>query len=89
MIKKMKRQLEDISPLQTTELLTPHINLCSNKEVFIEGCLGIIEYNSTLVRINCKKLILKITGTDLTIKADTTEQINVYGNIISLDFTGA
>ena len=87
-IKKVKRRIEDLSPLQTAELLSPHINLCSNKEIFIEGCSGIIEYNTSLVRINCKDIILKITGTELTIKSDTTEQINVYGNILSLDFTG-
>ncbi len=89
MLKKMKRQFDGISPLETAELLTPHIDLCSNREVYIEGCTGIIEYNSSLVRINCKRLILKITGEDLTIKSDTTEQISVSGNILSLDFTGA
>ncbi len=88
MLKKVKRQLDEFSPLETAELLTPHIDLCSNKEASIDGCMGIIEYNSTLVRINCKKIIVKITGTDLTIKSDTTERINVYGNIISMDFTG-
>ena len=88
MLKKVKRQLEDISPLETAELLTPHIDLCSNKEAYIEGCAGIVEYNSCLVRINCKGLILRITGNDLTIKSDSTERISVYGTIISLDFTG-
>ncbi len=89
MLKKVKRQLDGISPLETAELLTPHIDLCSNKEVHIEGCMGIIEYNCALVRINCKSLILKITGDDLTIKSDTPEQISVTGNILTLDFTGA
>ena len=87
-LKKVKQQLNDLSPLETSELFSPHIDLCSNKEVHIEGCMGIIEYNSSLVRINCKSLILKITGDDLTIKSDTPEQISVSGNIITLDFTG-
>ncbi len=89
MIKKAKRQLDSISPLETAELLTPHIDLCSNKEVHIEGCMGIIEYNSALVRINCKNLIVKITGDELTIKSDMPEQISVFGNILTLDFAGA
>ncbi len=89
MMKKVKRQLEDISPLETSELLIPHIDLCSNREANIEGCAGIIEYNNSLVRINCKGLIVKITGSELTIRSDTTDRITVYGNIISLDFTGA
>jgi len=88
-LKKVKRQLDDLSVLDTSELLTPHIDLCSNKEVYIEGCAGIIEYNSSLVRINCKEQIVKITGTDLTIKSDSTERISVYGTVISLDFEGA
>lgn len=89
MLKKVKRQLEVISPLETAELLTPHIELCSNKEAYIEGCAGIIEYNSSLVRINCKDLIVKMSGTELTIRSDTADRISVSGNIISLDFTGA
>ncbi len=88
MLKKVKKQLDSISPLETSELLTPHIDLCSNKELFVEGCTGIIEYNSSLVRINCKSLVLKIIGDNLTIKSDSVEQISVSGNIISLDFTG-
>ncbi len=88
MLKRVKKQLEELSPLETTELLTPHIDLCSNREASVDGCMGIIEYNSELVRINCKKLIVKITGTDLTIKSDTAERINIYGNIITMDFTG-
>lgn len=87
-LKKARKQLSIISPLETAELMTPHIDLCSNKELLIEGCAGIIEYNSELIRINCKNLIVKITGEDLTIKSDMTEQISVSGNIISLDFTG-
>ena len=89
MLKKVKKQLDEFSPLETAELLTPHIDLCSNKEVSVDGCMGIIEYNSSLVRINCKSLIVKITGTELTIKSDSTERINVYGSILSVDFTGA
>lgn len=88
MLKKARRQLDSISPLSTEELMTPHIDLCSNRELFIEGCAGIIEYNSGLVRVNCKNLEVKITGDSLTIKSDTPEQMSVAGNIISLDFTG-
>ena len=88
MLKKVRHQLNVISPLETSELLIPHIDLCSNREAVIEGCAGIIEYNSSLVRINRKKMIIKITGTDLTIKSDVAEQIGIYGNILSLDFTG-
>lgn len=88
MLKKVKRQLDDISPLETAELLTPHIDLCSNREVYVEGCAGIVEYNSSLVRINCKGILLKITGSDLTIKSDSTERISIFGTVLSLEFTG-
>lgn len=88
MLKRVKKQLDEFSPLETAELLTPHIDLCSNREASVDGCMGIIEYNSELVRINCKSLIVKITGTELTIKSDTTERINIYGNILTVDFTG-
>ena len=88
MLKKVKHQLEVFSPLETAELLSPHIELCSNRELYIEGCAGVIEYNSSLVRINCKELIVKISGDELTIRSDTAERISISGNIVSLDFTG-
>lgn len=86
MNKRTKRTMDIISPLETSELLSPHIDFCSNKEALIDGCLGIIEYNSEIVRLNCKNIILKFVGADLSIKADTIEQITVSGNIFSLEF---
>ena len=87
MFRKAKT-MSSFSPLDASELLTPRIDMCSNKEAFIEGCCGIIEYNPEAVRINCRNLIVKITGTELSIKSDSTEQISISGNICSLDFTG-
>lgn len=86
MNKRTKRTMDIISPLETSELLSPHIDFCSNKEALVDGCLGIIEYNSEMVRLNCKNIILKFIGADLSIKADTIEQITVSGNIVSLEF---
>ena len=86
MNKRTKRTMDIISPLETSELLSPHIDFCSNKEALIDGCLGIIEYNSEIVRLNCKNIILKFVGADLSIKAETIEQITVSGNIVSLEF---
>lgn len=84
---KIKRAIEKLSPLETDELLSPHIDFCSNREVFIDGCNGIIEYNNETVRLNCKNYILKFTGNDLTVKAETIEQITLCGDIISLEFS--
>lgn len=84
--KRTKRTIDIVSPLETTELLTPHIDLCSDKEALVDGCLGIIEYNSETVRLNCRNKIVKFSGTDLSIMADTIEHITVSGNILSLEF---
>ncbi len=88
MLRNVRNQINNISSLAANELLTPQIDLCSNKEVFIDGCCGIIEYTSELVRINCKDIILKVEGKELTIKADSINQICIFGDIISLDFVG-
>ena len=84
--KRNKKNIDIVSPLETNELLVPHIDFCSNKEALVDGCSGIIEYNSEFVRLNCKDVILKFIGADLSIKADSIDQITVSGNIFSLEF---
>ena len=65
----------------------PHISVNSNIEAVIDGCFGVIEYSDSVVRINCKTLILKIDGDDLSIKTVSEQQYKVSGNIFSMEFS--
>lgn len=73
-----------------TSLAVPgisHIELTGNREAVIDECAGILEYNSECVRLRAGKMIIKISGSELTISSMNAQQTVVLGNIASLDFS--
>ena len=86
MLRKLKNKVEAVSPLETSELLEPRVDFYSNREALVDGSVGILEYNSETVRLNCKDIILKFSGADLSVKAESIDKITVYGNIFSMEF---
>ena len=40
-----------------TEFAAPCVELNANRQAIIEGCEGILEYNATTVRLNCKSMV--------------------------------
>ena len=86
--RQFREKFDELSYLGTgNDLLMPHIELDSNKEVKVEGCKGIIEYNNCIVKINCGKLVLKITGTSLCLNNLNSGLFSVSGEILSLEFS--
>ena len=65
----------------------PMIELKSNREAVIEGCIGIVEYNDTTVSINCKKIIINLEGSDLNLRALTNDIIEVTGIFSRISFS--
>lgn len=65
----------------------PAIELVSNKEAMIEGCSGIVEYNDTLVTVNCKKITVSIEGTDINLKTLASDIIEVTGTFSNISFS--
>ena len=87
MQKRFKEKFEEITALGAeNELRLPHIELCSNREATVEGCVGIIEYDRNFVRLNCKSVTLKFTGDCLCIGNLSAGVITVSGDIVSLEF---
>lgn len=87
MPKKLKEKIEEISSLGAeNELRLPHIELCSNCEAGVEGCAGIIEYDESLVRLNCKSVTVKFSGSRLSIGNLSGGFISVNGKISSVEF---
>lgn len=85
MTKKSKHK----DKISTLKILSPTIDISSNKEALICGCHGIIEYDEDLVRLDCDKLIISITGKDLCIRALSIEEISVSGEIIKIEFSNS
>ena len=63
-----------------------HIELCGNREAFIEGCKGVLEYSDCAVAINTGKLTVKFCGSDLTITALQDGSTEIKGTITCIDF---
>lgn len=85
----MKKNIDDIRanlsealelPLDIA-LDLPKITIIGSLEVSILNHKGIIEYTSTLIRINSRIGIIKIVGIDLEIKNILIEEILIVGEI--------
>lgn len=81
-LKKFYMAEDEIMP----DVSLPHIDVDSNKSAVVDGCFGVIEYNSETVRINCRELIVKFVGCDLSIRAISVQKICVSGRIVSIEF---
>ena len=87
MTNAIKEKVNNITKSNFSDFMLPDIKISSNAEAVIDGCYGVIEYSDTDVRINCKTLILKFSGTNLSIKTVSQQQYSVKGNISSLEFS--
>lgn len=62
------------------------MELNGNREVIVEGCGGVLEYDSGVVRVKTGKLVARFTGRDLTIKCLTAESLVIEGFITGIEF---
>ena len=63
-----------------------HIELFSNKSAVIDGCVGVIEYTSELIKLNIGKGAIMFTGTDLKILYFNDKQLSLTGFIANVEF---
>ena len=66
---------------------SPHIELLGNREVTVDGCKGILEYDDGFIRLNLGKTVLRLTGRDLMITALSDRTAVIEGYILSIEFT--
>ncbi len=72
--------------LNTNIIKGVHIEFFSNKKMIIEGCRGIIDYQSEYLKLKLKKGFINIIGTDFLISTFEEEKLIVNGNITSVEF---
>lgn len=65
----------------------PQLELLGNREAYIEHCLGVLEYNDQIVRLNTGRMILKFTGRRLTLKCLSGDSMTVQGYFTALEFS--
>ncbi len=87
MPKKLRGRIEELAALGAeNELRLPHIELSSNREATVEGSCGIIEYDQSVVRLNCRGITVKFSGDCLCINNLSCDRVSVTGDIVSLEF---
>ena len=69
-----------------TESVRGSIELYGNKRVIVEGCKGVVDYNEDFLKLDLGNIILKVTGRSLVIESYIYEQIDLKGEIISVEF---
>lgn len=87
MSKGIKGKLNELVPSELPELLTPHIELCSDRRAVVDGCKGILEYSNESIKLNCKDKTVSFLGTDLSLCTLCNEQITVTGKICEISFS--
>ena len=64
----------------------PHLELFANREIIVEGCMGVMEYSDTYLKLRLPKGALTVCGTDFDIVTFEGTTITVKGNMSSLEF---
>lgn len=75
---KLKQTKEDI--------VKGNIELFGNKQIIVDGCKGVIDYNEDFLKLDLGKIVLKVTGYNLVIDSYIYEQVDLKGEIVSVEF---
>lgn len=62
------------------------IEMISNKEVSIDGCKGIVEYNDEYVKLRISDGVLVLIGSSLSIPVFDGPFITISGKISNIEF---
>lgn len=77
----------DLFEMQAFGLMdVPHIEMIGNRQLLIENCKGIVEYEDEQIRLNTGRYILKIQGRHLSLVNMSDEDLFIKGSITRLEF---
>lgn len=63
-----------------------HIELFSNKELILEGCRGVFEYDENYIRLRLAKGSMVLCGSNFDIRLYEENTITIKGNISTIEF---
>lgn len=64
-----------------------HMEINGNREATVEGCRGVLEYDTDIVRIKTNKGVVQFSGRGLVIKCLTADALVVTGFITGIAFS--
>lgn len=73
----------------TAEILSdePRIEIIGNREIIIDGCRGVVEYDENSIKLCLNKSILTLTGDRLVINSFDGYMAIISGVIFDISFT--
>lgn len=66
--------------------MSTYMEVKENREVIVEGCRGVLEYDTDVVRIRAGRMTLRFTGRCLVIRCLTADSLVVEGFITGIEF---
>lgn len=64
----------------------PFIQFIGNRQVTIEGSTGVLQYESTVIKINTKHMVISLIGRNLTLKCISPYAVIIEGCINKTEF---
>lgn len=85
-IDRLRQQAENSFVAEDLPADLPRIEIIGDKCVTIENHKGILEYSDVLMRINCGKMVVRIAGQGLDIRALSLSELAVTGKILAVEY---
>lgn len=88
-MENMKQNISEALELPIDLIMDlPKLTVIGNMEASVLNHKGIIEYTESVIRVNTKSGVLKITGEDLQLKTILSEEIIIVGLIENIEIIG-
>lgn len=85
--KDIKNKLAELLDIPREVVLNiPKFTIIGNNDMIIENYKGIIEYDTSKIRINTGVGVVKVCGAKLVLKEITSEDLLIKGQILSIEF---
>ena len=81
-----EEKMESVRNITKEDIVKGNIELFGNKQIIVDGCKGVIDYNEDFLKLDLGKIILKVTGKNLVIDSYIYEQVDLKGEIVSVEF---
>lgn len=73
--------------LKTSIVNSVHIEMKSNREMVIEGCKQIDEYDENVVKLKTPKMDISVFGRNIEIQCLNSDSLIISGIICSVEFS--
>lgn len=65
----------------------PKIEMLGNREIIVDGCNGVVEYDENIIKLNTGTIVIGITGAELIISSFDNNVAVICGKIVEIGFT--